>query len=271
MGSWMRVWMMPVVCSLIAGACSFESGGEGDSGTDESGTGTASGDAGDGATGGDGGGDDGDGSGGSGGGGSGGDDGTGDGDGTTGDGATGGDDGSTGGATTDPGGGGSYAYVAVIAECVGPGLDPDACEAITDPDAIQTDAQDIATGGPIYSFLRFDLDDAFAGAQVTSVTLRMHTADYDSAESEQSGEIFEVEPFERDDLYVGAPAQVGNTPIGPDVGPVAGDQDVTWALPETIAVAGGSIYLGLFPASEDGVHYWDETTADPPTVIVVAQ
>ncbi len=183
----------------------------------------------------------------------------------------GGGTGGVGGGTTGAGGAttGSLSYAASVADCVDlMAPDPDACEAYTGAGQMSVDLLEAMTGFPNASFLRFDLDDALAGATITGVTLRLVVTTDANAFGDEAGEIWEVAPFARPDLFTAVPAKVGNTSLAPSVGAVALGDTVDWTLPPTVVVAGGSVYLGIFPISENGVSYWNLNGTTPPALIV---
>jgi hypothetical protein len=165
-------------------------------------------------------------------------------------------------------------YVASIADCINlTDPDPDTCESTTGLNLMSVDSLDVQTGAANHSYVRFDLDDALAGVQVTAVRLLLRTGPDINASSDQSGEVWQVATFDRDDLFTAAPTNEGSAPLaesmgGTDPEAIGSSQDVVWSLPSTVAVPNGPLCLGLLPASDDGVDYLNTKSPTPPTLTV---
>jgi hypothetical protein len=187
--------------------------------------------------------------------------------------STGGAGGGSTGIGGDGGQGGSppgtVVYAPSIADCIDPVTpDPDACAIETGPGVITVDTLQNSTGTPRHSFLRFDLDDTLEGKTVDSVTLRLVVPVLVDSESDQTGEVWQVAAFTRPDLFDAAPVKVGSVPLAPDMGAVAQGATVEFDLPVTVAVASGSVFLGLLPLISDGVDYFNLLGAQPPALVI---
>lgn len=164
---------------------------------------------------------------------------------------------------------GTLTVVASVADCVDSVTpDPDACEALVGLGTMTADGSTGPNATPAYSFLRFDVDDTLAGRTVTSVTLRLTVTSQMGADSSQSGDIWEVETFTRQDLFGTVPAQVGAAPLSPSQGAVVQDQLVESTLPNGSVAANAPITLGVFQAVTDGVDYWNLNGAVPPELVI---
>lgn len=167
---------------------------------------------------------------------------------------------------------GSIDYPAAVAACINPFVpDPVQCENATGAGTMNVDSSDSTTGQPNISFLRFELDGSLSGRSIEAVELRLVVADTPKASGTRSGEVWEVQAFTYDDLFVGAPAQIGQLELAGDQGAVSQGQVVTWTLPQALVSPGASIFLGVYPLSSDGVDYWTLTGAVPPQLHVVYQ
>lgn len=179
-----------------------------------------------------------------------------------------------GGAGGAGGEGGSeqvVTYLPMVADCVDPSLpDPDACASDQPLGTMGVDS-DVGMLVTRHSYLRFDLDEQLAGLRVTEVLLEITVSDHDDAESSSSGEIWQVEPFTRADLFVAAPAAVGPTALVGDNGAVAQLQTVVFALPVALVMPGAPVFLGVLPLETDGIDYWNLDGATPPRLVVTAQ
>jgi hypothetical protein len=121
---------------------------------------------------------------------------------------------------------------------------------------------------PSYSYVRFDLDGTLAGREVLSVTLRLMTTDDIEAPGISTGELWEVAPFTRPDLYVAAPQQLGNAPLAADEGPAQANAIVEYVVPVQYAQPNAGVFLSLVPTSTDGVNYWNTEGVTPPVLRV---
>lgn len=156
-----------------------------------------------------------------------------------------------------------------LGDCVHPPEpDPDACTAITDPGYIQVDANEADLGGVVVGYIAFEISEAFEAADVQSVLLRMVAHPFDPGSP--TAEIWEVESFTHESLFMVAPAQIGAGPVGPSPGTVPESLIVEFSLPPSLIVPGQPLYLGIYTDSGDGVDYADEDSATPPELIVTA-
>jgi hypothetical protein len=180
----------------------------------------------------------------------------------------------SGGTSAGGAGGGTASYVASIADCINASdPNPDTCESTTGPNLMSVDSLDAQTGAANHSYVRFDVDDALAGVQVTAIRLLLRTGPNINASSDQSGEVWQVGTFERADLFVAAPTNEGSAPLaesmgGTDPEAIGTSQDVVWSLPSTVAVPNAPLCLGILPASDDGVDYLNANSPTPPTLTV---
>lgn len=159
---------------------------------------------------------------------------------------------------------------ASIAECTDPvQLDPAACAASDGSTSLSVDAQDSAFGGqPTSAWLRFDLPAEIRGLDVTSVRLRLVVTDEATADSDSTGEIWSVEPFDLSSLTRLQPQLI--EVLAPDAGPVTHGAVVDWPLPSSTAEA-SVLYLGVIAVSDDGVNYWNNEGASPPALVIDAE
>jgi hypothetical protein len=150
-------------------------------------------------------------------------------------------------------------FVATQADCLSitsATPDPDACAAVAAAAALMVDLQTEIGGenGSSAAFLTFALDDSFTAGQVTAVTLRLATGGI-AADSYSTGEVWEVAPFVRADLFTGVPAKVGVSAVAADLG--AAPSCTVLEFPLALAVAPSSaVYLGVFPVAPAGVDYF---------------
>jgi len=178
-------------------------------------------------------------------------------------------DGSIGGI--DAPGAETLVYPAAIAACLDPGApDPDVCTQVNGAEQLVIDTIDSVTGNPWYGYVRFDLDSAIANRTVTAVTLRVVATSAAKANGPSTGEVWAVQPFSLASLFTTAPAQVGGR-LAPSQGTVTQLQVIDWPLPLATVSASGSVYLGLFPTSDDGVNYWNQDGTTPPRLVVDVQ
>jgi hypothetical protein len=153
--------------------------------------------------------------------------------------------------------------VAVQADCTDTeDPDADACDEAAAEAAFTIDADAMGFNLEWIGYLRFEPGDELAGKTVESVRLRLVVASEERSDSDDSGEIWLSAPFDREDLNDGAPAFVGDAPVGASVGAVALGQEVTFNLVDT------PIYFAVDTNSIDGVDYLDERSATPPTLVV---
>jgi len=177
------------------------------------------------------------------------------------------------GGSGGEGGNGSVelSYGAAIADCVNPtSPNPDTCAAEGGGIRMSVDLEEGMPPTPRISFLRFDLDAQLAGKSVDSVELRLSVPMFVGAESNDSGEVWRVTEFDRAALFTAAPTKVGASPAAASVGAVAQGQTVVFELPSSLVSAGGSVYLGVFPLSTNGVDYSNVLGAVPPALVITA-
>ncbi len=175
---------------------------------------------------------------------------------------------SAGGGGEGPG---QVEYPAAVADCINPGApDPDACALAVGMNRMTVDAEwnSMTDPTPRHSYLRFDLDGTIAGKTIDSVAVRLHVPNISGSESTQTGEVWEVDPFDRPALFVAAPMTVGGAPLSPNQGAVSLDQDVFFPLPTDSVTANGSVYLGILPLSTNGVDYFNALGAEPPALVI---
>ena len=190
--------------------------------------------------------------------------------GTAGPGGGGGSGGAQGGGGA---GGGSVvlSYGTSVADCVDPtSPNPDTCATEGGGIRMAVDLEEGMPPTPRISFLRFDLDAQLAGKSVDSVELRLSVPVFIGAESNDSGEVWRVAEFDRAALFTAAPTKVGASPAAASVGAVAQGQTVVFELPSSLVSAGGSVYLGVFPLSTNGVDYSNALGAVPPALVITA-
>lgn len=175
--------------------------------------------------------------------------------------------GGSGGAPTQ-----TAVYTATVADCIDPlAPDPDVCKASVGGFRFTVD---IESGGPkppgvlSHAYLRFDFDDAFEGAVIDSVSLELQVPNAVDAKSNQSGQLWEVVPFDREDLYVAAPAKVGTVPLQGDQGATSPGDLVHFDVPTSLVVVNGRAHFGVLPVSSDGVDYFNTAGDVPPKLRV---
>jgi hypothetical protein len=187
--------------------------------------------------------------------------------------ATGGGGGTTssgsGGTTSSSSGGGtggsasSVVYVATVADCIDTASpDPDQCA--SPAEALWIDLPETE------AYLRFEPDGAIAGATIVSATLRLTVGTYAQAQGEESGELWEVAPFARADLFNGAPLTVGSVLAG-DQGVAEPGTTVDWSVPVALVAADTPVYLGVIPLGYNSTGYQNLNGSNPPRLIVEIQ
>jgi hypothetical protein len=165
-----------------------------------------------------------------------------------------------------------FAYPAAIAKCINPLAtppSPSACAAASPANQLHVDGDDVMH--PWDTFLRFDLDTAFAGRTVTGVRLQLTATDVAAAHSDNSGVVYKSVEFTNGDLSTAVPLKAQTTALAPSQGEVTPMQTVEWPLPASLASPGGSIYLELDNPSTDGVDYWDGSGTTPPQLFIDAR
>jgi len=168
---------------------------------------------------------------------------------------------------------GTLTLVASVADCVYEvDPDPDVCEAAAGVGnmTVDTDVDGLGTT-TAHSFVRFDLDGTIAGQTVTSVLLRLTVSGDASADSVQSGDVWEVETFNRGGLFNVLPAQLGTAPLAVGVGAVLQNELVEFILPVDSVTADAPTTLGIYATSANGVDYQNLNGAVPPELLIEYQ
>jgi hypothetical protein len=192
-------------------------------------------------------------------------------------GGAGGGSGGGGGVGGAGGGGGAggaapvtIEYDAAVADCIFIGNeDPDLCASVTAADHMTVDGDVSAVMLPAHSYLRFDLDGQLTGKTVTEVRLRLTAGSDPDSESSSTGELWEVEPFTRMDLFTAAPATV--SPLGGDQGAVMPLDVIEWVLSPNLVSANASVFFGLIPVITNGVDYWNADGLQPPKLVITVE
>ena len=159
-----------------------------------------------------------------------------------------------------------FEYRAAIATCINP-TQPDltSCESLNGAGQLVVDGNDGTTNDPWQAYVRFDLDDAFAGKPIAKVTLRLKTTDDGKAQGPDSGAVWRVMPFTLQSLATQAPPTIGI--ISPTRGSLDANELVEFPLP--IDIVGPSVYLGIITDDQTGgVNYWNLSGPLPPTLVV---
>jgi hypothetical protein len=161
--------------------------------------------------------------------------------------------------------------IASIADCIDPALpDPDACAASQPANTMGVDG-DFSQGAKRHSYLRFELAPELGAATVLEATLALTVSSFSSAQSVESGTVWQVEPFTRDDLFIAAPALVGAAPLVGAQGAVAQNQTVPFPLPVPLVLSDGALCLGVLPQTTDGIDYWNLHGAVPPRLVLTVR
>jgi hypothetical protein len=172
---------------------------------------------------------------------------------------------------------GTLSYSASIADCVNPAApDPDDCAADAaafegGPGRMVLDTYYSNGGGGARTiYLRFDLDAAFAAADVATVALELSTPPDAWAASDNTGDIWSVGSFTRPDLFSAAslPADLGATAISGSLGVLAAGATVSFPLPTALAIPGAAVTLRVRPLSTDGAVLWNMTGTTPPRLVI---
>jgi len=149
-------------------------------------------------------------------------------------------------------------YTATIADCIDIDTpNPDDCKTAAGTAELTVDRSTEIAGNDnvtAAAMLTFTLDDSFTAGEVTAVTLEMASGGF-GGDTDESGEVWEVAPFARADLFTATPAKVGADPVGPGIGQVISCEVVSWPL--SLAVEPNTtVYLGVFPTSTNGADYF---------------
>jgi len=162
-----------------------------------------------------------------------------------------------------------FTYTATVAECIDPVMpNPATCRSIKGNDQLVADGSDATTTHPWNAYVRFDLDQAFAGHTLETVHFQLTVTSDNLAPSGTSGSIWQVAMFDKPSLSTTVPANVGSAAIAPAQANVTNLQVVTFSIPTTLVTAGSSLYLGIITTSQDGVNYWNLDGANPPRLVV---
>jgi hypothetical protein len=146
-------------------------------------------------------------------------------------------------------------------------FDPVQCAVEAGVDQITLDAQD--NGMLVCNvWLRFDLDDALAGAELISAELTATVGPDADDDSQSSGELWTTQPFDLVSLTVANPAAIEM--IGADQGAIRIGAEITWSIPIELVVVGESMHLALVPVTTDGLDLWGDSSELPPRLVVTA-
>ena len=149
---------------------------------------------------------------------------------------------------------------AAIAECYGPALAVSDCESSVQLGIMTVD------GGPDAqerrSFMRFDYE-LPAGAQVTSVELRVTASGPADCAGDSTGELWELEEFDLSDLTGVGPQRVQLRSGG--IGPVSPGAELEFELPSD-AVGPTGAYFELSSDTEDEVCFSNSRGREPPEI-----
>ncbi len=160
-------------------------------------------------------------------------------------------------------------YAAAVAACINTTMpNPSTCATENGGNRMSVDLQGTPGNTPRHSYVRFNLDGTLSGKTVDQVTLRVVVSTVMGAESDQTGEVWQVAEFDQGSLNGTVPGQLGSSPLAPNQGMVALGEEVTFTLPSSTVTPNGSVYLGIVPVTTNGVDYWNLIGTDPPTLIV---
>lgn len=158
-------------------------------------------------------------------------------------------------------------YKATYAACNSEtNLAPAECEKISGAGTMDVDAM-TPSNWVTRGFVRFDLDSTLVGKTVDSVTLRLTTLNRGGANSDKSGDIWQVTPFTLASLAMAQPTSIGPV-LAADLGPVELATDCFWVLPKGVVAPNAPVFLGIDTGSVDGVRYWNDHGAVPPLLTV---
>jgi hypothetical protein len=159
-------------------------------------------------------------------------------------------------------------YPATVAECVNPMMpDPAACSTWAGGNRLDVDLKNEASNmEPSHAYLRFDLDGALDGKTIDAVQVELVCGDAAGDEAPMSGELYRVASFSLSSLQTGVPAIAEK--VAEDRGGVTRGATVAWLIPPALVKPNGTIYLGLFPTTNNGVHYWNNSGAVPPKLVI---
>jgi hypothetical protein len=147
-------------------------------------------------------------------------------------------------------------------------FDPTQCAVQAGVDQFTVDGSD-ASGLVAHGWLRFDLDDTLADADVTSAALVFTVGPDMHDGSVDPGELWVTAPFDLADLSLGNPMTLDL--VGQDFGAILLGVEVSWSVPIDLVIAGESLHLALVPTGTDGLDIWDATSATPPRLVVTAE
>jgi len=158
--------------------------------------------------------------------------------------------------------------VATIAVCTEPMLfDPEHCALEAGMNQFTVDISD-DEGNVSNAWIRFDLGNELANAEILAIELTLTTGPESDDASGQTGELWRTAAFDLQTLEMTDPETVEM--IAEDLGPVASSTEVSWPLPLDV-VDGASIHLALLPTDTDGIDYWGTGGNAPPRLTVLAQ
>ena len=166
----------------------------------------------------------------------------------------------------------TYTYTSGYAVCTSPqDLNTTKCENDTGQGLMTVDLLDDTKQIPYHIYLSFQLDAQIAGKVCTKATVTLTVADQGNAKADQSGKLWQVDTFDASSLALELPTQI--KPLGADKGPVQLSQPVSWDIPTSLVSASGTVYLGVFPTTTDGVEYWNSgpSAKTPPVLEVTCQ
>jgi hypothetical protein len=158
------------------------------------------------------------------------------------------------------------AYPTTASACVsGEFAGETVCTDLYSPDALVLTQLDSTTMMSLSSYLRFDLDGALAQVTVAAVTLHLTAMNTAQAASDQSGSVWQANPFTQSSIEETTPGKTSMAMLASDRGAVAKDAIVEWPLATTLVSANSVLCLELESASTNNVIY-DKSA--PPTLYV---
>ena len=166
----------------------------------------------------------------------------------------------------------TYTYTSGYAVCTSPqALNTTTCEKDTGLGLMTVDLYDATKQISYYIYLTFQLDAQIAGKACTKATVTLTVADQGNAKANQSGKLWQVDYFDATTLAGGLPTKIKL--LGADQGQVVLSQPVSWDIPTSLVSASGTVYLGVFPTTTDGVEYWNSgpSAKTPPVLEVTCQ
>jgi hypothetical protein len=172
-------------------------------------------------------------------------------------------------SSSSSGGAFTVEYEATLAVCTEPGVfDPAHCALEAGVDQFTIDASDV-DGNVSNGWLRFELDDQIEGVDIAGAELVLHVGNEELDDSDQTGEVWLVEPFDATTLTMYDPGALEI--LAEDMGAVAVDTIVVFELPSAVITPTSVLYLGLFATTDDGLDYYSHTAIDPPRLVILAK